>query len=191
MSAITGAVKGCEVCIDWHNYGYTLMGLQLGERHIIVRIARVYERALAHIANHNFCVTHAMRNNLSLFWNVSAVTLYDKPNPERFNGRIPVIEAHQLFTRLRKESDVFGGAGTPGDTRFTRAGGTYAFREDRPLLLVSGTSWTEDEDFGTLLNALKEYDRVRTKAMPRIVCAITGIYIYIAYVRLIVSNGIS
>ncbi|KAJ3758581.1 mannosyltransferase [Lentinula raphanica] len=55
-------------------------------------------------------------------------------------------------------------------------------RPDRPALLVSSTSWTPDEDFGILLDALTQYEQKadelsRTKddhRLPRILMAVTG-----------------
>ena len=44
-------------------------------------------------------------------------------------------------------------------------------------MLISSTSWTEDEDFSILLDALKEYDKLaNTKSLklPKLVCVITG-----------------
>ncbi|KAJ3986328.1 mannosyltransferase [Lentinula detonsa] len=55
-------------------------------------------------------------------------------------------------------------------------------RPDRPALVVSSTSWTPDEDFGILLDALKQYEqRARElseadngKKLPKILMAVTG-----------------
>ncbi|KAG2362688.1 glycosyl transferases group 1-domain-containing protein [Suillus spraguei] len=50
-------------------------------------------------------------------------------------------------------------------------------RKDRPALLVSSTSWTPDEDFDILLEALKLYEsraREEEQVLPRIWMVITG-----------------
>jgi glycosyltransferase involved in cell wall biosynthesis len=50
-------------------------------------------------------------------------------------------------------------------------------RPDRPALLVSSTSWTEDEDFGLLLSALVALDKIvvdEPAAFPDFVVVVTG-----------------
>lgn len=54
-------------------------------------------------------------------------------------------------------------------------------RPERPALVVSSTSWTEDEDFGILLAALRRYElKVRSRmdsepsALPKLLVIVTG-----------------
>ena len=52
-----------------------------------------------------------------------------------------------------------------------------SLRLDRPAVLVSSTSWTEDEDFSILLDALSIYEhhaREARGALPRILMFVTG-----------------
>jgi beta-1,4-mannosyltransferase len=54
-------------------------------------------------------------------------------------------------------------------------------RADRPALIVSSTSWTPDEDFSILLDALKQYEgrarvvnELKPGTLPKLLCIITG-----------------
>ena len=61
-----------------------------------------------------------------------------------------------------------------------------SLRSDRPALLVSSTSWTPDEDFGILLDALKQYEERARAAnddgsqsgsghlLPKLLAIVTG-----------------
>ncbi|KAM9125661.1 chitobiosyldiphosphodolichol beta-mannosyltransferase isoform 2-T3 [Pangshura tecta] len=48
--------------------------------------------------------------------------------------------------------------------------------KERPALLISSTSWTEDEDFSILLKALEDYEECVNDGikLPSLVCVITG-----------------
>lgn len=162
--------------IDWHNYGYTILALTLRKEHVLVKICKWFESWFGCKAHANFCVTKAMKDDLKLKYGIIATTLYDRP-PEYFRP-IPVIESHNLFTKLTDEYEDFG-CGDTDKTVFTEVNdeGLSVWREKRPGLLVSSTSWTEDEDFSVLLSALNNYEDACSENVanyPRLLCVITG-----------------
>ncbi|XP_045066996.1 chitobiosyldiphosphodolichol beta-mannosyltransferase isoform X7 [Coregonus clupeaformis] len=177
-------LRGTRFIIDWHNYGYTIMGLSHGPDHPIVRLAQWYERLFGRFSSHNLCVTNAMKEDLQNNWNIKATTLYDKP-PAIFK-ETPVDLQHQLFMRLAKTNPQFQVCGEPpgGETERTVFTGrdpsdlSVTLTSGRPALLISSTSWTEDEDFSILLKALEDYEGfVKAGAsLPSLVCVITGNY---------------
>lgn len=85
------------------------------------------------------------------YLNFSATILYDRP-PEQFCA-VTVEETHTLMTKYPEmRCDDESG------TKFTKViDGKVVLIENRPGLLVSSTSWTEDEDFSLLLSALKGF----------------------------------
>jgi hypothetical protein len=90
-----------------------------------------------------------MRNDLVLNWNVGGryknlpypVVLYDKADTARFKV-FGVRERHELLQRL----GLKWGDQMSNETIATyEKGGKYYLREDRPVMLISATSWTKDE----------------------------------------------
>ncbi|XP_014243390.1 chitobiosyldiphosphodolichol beta-mannosyltransferase [Cimex lectularius] len=164
-------VARCKFIIDWHNYAYSIMALTLGEGSPLVQISYWFESFFGKKAHANFCVTSAMKNDLKNRWAIEADVLYDRA-PEHFR-RATVEEKHRLFTRLAQCYPVLGGP--LHKTAFTEIiNGETRLQPDRPGLLVSSTSWTEDEDFNILLSALIEYDKSERESLPVLFCVITG-----------------
>ncbi|KAH9917359.1 beta-1,4-mannosyltransferase [Epithele typhae] len=181
---LVARVRGSKVIIDWHNLGYSILALKLGDEHPLVKIAKWFESYFGRSAYAHLFVTNAMREYLVREWDLQGhkVVLHDRP-PTRFH-RATSTETHELFQRLLPS---LSGASAPSlatflpksdppfSTPFTHIS-TYwdpvamdvgAFtdhtkaprpRPDRPALVVSSTSWTPDEDFGMLLAALAAYE---------------------------------
>jgi len=132
-------VRSAKFVVDWHNFGYTMLALRLGHHHPAVQLAGWYERTMGRHADAHFCVSRAMQTELQRQWGITnAVVLYDRP-AEMF-APTPLPQQEELFRRLR---DVLP---CPLDA------------PNRPVLMVSPTSWTADEDFSILLDALTQCD---------------------------------
>ncbi|KAJ0058447.1 hypothetical protein NL108_014625 [Boleophthalmus pectinirostris] len=178
-----GLIRGSRFIIDWHNYGYSIMALTHGERHPIVRLAKWYEHMFGPLASHNLCVTNAMKEDLLKNWGIRAVTLYDRP--ASVFRETPVRQKHQLFMKLSETYTVFRHSRSGDESKDVEQTAftvhnlnkeTVDLKEKRPALLISSTSWTEDEDFSILLKALEEYEALVEggASLPPLVCVITG-----------------
>lgn len=91
-------LTGARLLVDWHNFGYTILGLALGLGHPLVGASRLWERFWATRADLHLCVTQAMRGWLSRSWGVHAEVLYDRP-PEKFR-RLGREERHAFLERI-------------------------------------------------------------------------------------------
>jgi len=152
--------RGARFVIDWHNLGYTLLGLRLGAWHPLVRLARGLERGDARRVDGNLCVSRGLAIFLDSRFGVSgARVLYDRP--------AAVFAPIGRAEREQFRQALFGRLGVRG--------GLVGF-------VVCPTSWTEDEDFDVAIDAVRWLeDRVRgweaadrTRRFPDLVILVTG-----------------
>lgn len=164
--------------IDWHNYTWSIMALEASSESSTVKFAKSLESYFGRKSDLNFCVTQAMRQDLVDSYDIEASVLYDRP-PERFQP-IALEKKHELFQRLAALYPEFRSADDyDNSTVFTTktSSGDVKLRDERPGLLVSSTSWTPDEDFQILLDALINYDKSAANddaKYPKLICVITG-----------------
>jgi len=175
-------VRNSKFVIDWHNYGYTILGLNVGQGHWLCWLSKRIEEYFGAKSDLNMCVTAAMQQDLKDNWGISGATvLHDRPPP--MFAPTSARDRHALFKRLEKDAPgafkAFGATTVEGgDTLFTSPKGGGTMRPDRPALIVSSTSWTPDEDFQILLDALIVYEKTclsaPNKELPDLMCIITG-----------------
>ena len=129
--------RGVRFVIDWHNLGYTVLRLRLGQWHPAVRFARWFERRDARRADANLCVSRGLAAFLqSRFGVTTAHVLYDRPA----SPFVPLARAEReqyrqaLFSRLGLHTDKVG-------------------------FIICPTSWTEDEDFDLAIDAVTRLEQ--------------------------------
>ena len=132
--------KNVRFVVDWHNLGFTVLRQRLGRWNPAVRLARWYERRDAQRVDANICVSRGMAAWLEAKFGVARPTvLYDRP--------ASVFAPIERADRERFKQALFGRLGV----RL----GVNAF-------IVCPTSWTEDEDFDLVVDAVHYLeDRIR------------------------------
>jgi len=152
--------RGVRFVIDWHNLGFTLLRLRLGQWHPAVRFARWFERRDARRADANLSVSRGLAAFLESRFGVQHTrVLYDRPA----SAFVPIERAERerfrqaLFARLGVHTGVVG-------------------------FVVCPTSWTEDEDFDLIIDAVPWLEeRIRGweaassgRRFPDLVVLVTG-----------------
>lgn len=131
--------------VDWHNYGDTILAMELGNEHVMVKIARAGDRIVAALADGNLCVSKALKLDLQRRFGIPATVLYDRPHEYL---EAPEGEGRKLLLERCLGEDSY-----------------QALTHRQAALAVTSTSWTIDEDFDLLLDALKLYDEA-ARATP-------------------------
>ncbi|APA09104.1 hypothetical protein sscle_04g038740 [Sclerotinia sclerotiorum 1980 UF-70] len=153
-------VRNTHLIIDWHNYGWTILAGTRGSKHIFVRLYKWYEAFLGSWApTVSFTVSRAMERQLrdSPYKIKSPIfTLHDRP--ASIFQPITDQEKRRAFLQRLPETKDHVDSIMNGDVR----------------LLVSSTSWTPDEDFNLLLDALVKYGPFAEFDCPPILAIITG-----------------
>ena len=140
VARLTLGAKGVRFVIDWHNLGFTILRQRIGGWHPAVRLLRWYERRCARRADANICVSRGMAAWMQTRFGVARPTvLYDRP--------ASVFAPIERSERERFKQGLFGRLGV---------------RLTGNALIVCPTSWTEDEDFDLVVDAVYRLeDRIR------------------------------
>ncbi|KAI5897410.1 glycosyltransferase family 33 protein [Schizophyllum commune H4-8] len=190
LAWLVGRIRGSKVIIDWHNLGCSILALKLGENHVYVRISKWFERYFGRTAYAHLFVTQAMRDYLVREWELQGhkIVLHDMPHGQFHRATPQEIHDVRLPSRSlppRLPPQVLHTVAQP---TFTEIAPPH-LRRDRPALVVSSTSWTADEDFGVLIEALGAYEGMARAAsegmtrkasdgkaspLPKILCIVTG-----------------
>ncbi|EGD78567.1 hypothetical protein PTSG_12858 [Salpingoeca rosetta] len=94
-------LTGTTLVIDWHNYGFSILALKLGKRHVFVRLSEWIERTFGRLGSRHLCVTDAMARDLRDNWGITATTLHDRP-PKYFKPKAAAV-THDLFMRFEQD----------------------------------------------------------------------------------------
>jgi beta-1,4-mannosyltransferase len=129
---IAAKLRSARLVVDWHNLGYSMLSLRYPGRPRLIAAAKWLEGALGRKADAHLCVSAAMQSALKQMWGIDAAVLYDRPVEE-------LLAAHGESRQdsRRRLSEILGVSVAP-----------------ETLVVISPTSWSMDEDFDLLVDAI-------------------------------------
>jgi beta-1,4-mannosyltransferase len=133
---LVARLRGSRFVIDWHNLSHTIAAIRLGESHRAVKALARSERRWSRRADGHLAVSKALAAWLSANYGIRATVVYDRPAG--------------AFTRPSPSAAV---------AMWTKLAAAASLPAGRLPLVVCPTSWTPDEDFDLLLEALERAER--------------------------------
>lgn len=144
VASLICRLRNSKLIIDWHNYGWTILAGTRGPRHPLVALSKLYECHFGRLGHLHLTVTHAMARQLrSPPYSITQpmMAVHDRP-AAIFQ---PVTSPSARAAILKRTIPA------PHDDLIPR------LLDGTMRLIVSSTSWTPDEDFSLLLDALVRY----------------------------------
>ena len=132
-------LRGGKFIIDWHNYGYTILKVNNRPK-FLVYLACKYEKYFGKKSDLNFCVSQAEKRDLKKEFGIEAVCLPDRPVKGLFKF-LNEQEANELYKKYPNELSSLIDSHLPEN------------KNNKPIVMISSTSWTPDEDFSMLLDS--------------------------------------
>lgn len=153
-------LRNTQLIIDWHNFGHSILALKLGPSDPLVKFSRWYELTFCRAATAHFTVTNAMARVLRQDYHITALILplHDRPAAD-FQ---PLTDKQRLAFLVKLP---------------LTAPHVDELETGKMRLVVSSSSWTPDEDFSLLLDALIRYSELATSShphLPELLAIITG-----------------
>ncbi|KAK1752176.1 hypothetical protein QBC47DRAFT_389935 [Echria macrotheca] len=158
VASLVCRLRRSRLMIDWHNYGWTILAGTRGANHPLVHVSKLYECLFGRLGDFHLTVTHAMARQLrSPPYKITRemLAVHDRP-AAIFRPLSSSTSRTEVLARVIPESEQ---ALIP------------SLLEGTTRLIVSSTSWTPDEDFSILLDALTRY---AASATTPILAIITG-----------------
>lgn len=170
VAALACRLRHTRLLVDWHNYGWTILAGTRGAAHPFVRVAKAYESVLGRLApDANLTVTRAMLRQL-------------RRRP--YGVKAPIVAMHDRPAAIFQPITDAAAAASSSSSTSSRRAFLFGIPETEDYadaivrgsvrLLVSSTSWTPDEDFSLLLDALVAYGSSSSAERVPLLVVITG-----------------